>query len=793
MNEIREAEWWAGRPPRSRSARTRSVGWRCAREAGFAGTPGPPCRRWARCSPPRTTWSPWSPARPPAPAAAGGDASPVAELAAEAGIPVLTPRQAPRARFPRRAARARRRLLPGRRLRRAAAAGGARRARARLGEPALLAAARLARRRAGAARDPARRRHHRRVDVPDRGGPGHRPGVRRGHRAGPARRHRGRPAGPPGRERRRLLVATLDGIEDGALVPRPQPADGVCSRRRSPSPTPRSTGPARPARRPAGPGLHPRPGAWTTFRGERLKLGPVRAVRRPRARAGRDGRDKPASRSAPARAAVELGRSSRRASDRWPPPTGRAAPASSRASALADGRRSHRPAHRPARRAADRAGRPTAPGGLRPAACRRGGRRVRQPGAAGDADRRGLSGRDAAFATELGYGTLRGGGTLDEILARASTGPARARPRGARPAAAGRVPAAAHPDPAARRRGDHRRPGAGHRQRPRRRFRQRGAAPGGQRGLGHVDRSARAGRLGRCGGIALRTPPAVDRRGFRRRARRRPRRDRGGAGRRRRPPGDPPGRLARPDRPRRARRRGRRRARPVLALRGADGRRRPRPTSPPCASTGRPCRTRAASCAPSRSTRAPLAGPRRALAGPVRRARRQGRAAGRAGGPARRAGHRERAAPAPGRARAPRGRQAVAASTSGVGDARTFERRRLRPGPARRPCSGLGALRRRPEARWRRDRPTSSISRRCRASCSPRRCGWSAPAGWWPTSTCSPHLAETAGVVAGRDLLDARAAFPGVPSSATGRPSSSGRTGTARTRCSAPCSAAEDA
>ena len=27
---------------------------------------------------------------------------------------------------------------------------------------------------------------------------------------------------------------------------------------------------------------------------------------------------------------------------------------------------------------------------------------------------------------------------------------------------------------------------------------------------------------------------------------------------------------------------------------------------------------------------------------------------------------------------------------------------------------------------------------------------------------CSPHLAETAGVVAGHDLLDARAAFPGV-------------------------------
>jgi 16S rRNA (cytosine967-C5)-methyltransferase len=36
---------------------------------------------------------------------------------------------------------------------------------------------------------------------------------------------------------------------------------------------------------------------------------------------------------------------------------------------------------------------------------------------------RGLTGRDAAFATELGYGTLRAAGTLDEILARAADRP----------------------------------------------------------------------------------------------------------------------------------------------------------------------------------------------------------------------------------------------------------------------------------------------------------------------------------------------------------------------------------
>jgi 16S rRNA (cytosine967-C5)-methyltransferase len=36
---------------------------------------------------------------------------------------------------------------------------------------------------------------------------------------------------------------------------------------------------------------------------------------------------------------------------------------------------------------------------------------------------RSLSGRDAAFATELGYGTLRASGTLDEIIATCSERP----------------------------------------------------------------------------------------------------------------------------------------------------------------------------------------------------------------------------------------------------------------------------------------------------------------------------------------------------------------------------------
>ena len=79
----------------------------------------------------------------------------------------------------------------------------------------------------------------------------------------------------------RLLVATLDGIEDGTLEARPQPDDGV-------SLAPKFT--AEDAhirwREPAVVvdrlirAATPAPGAWTTFRERRLKLGPVTAHRR---------------------------------------------------------------------------------------------------------------------------------------------------------------------------------------------------------------------------------------------------------------------------------------------------------------------------------------------------------------------------------------------------------------------------------------------------------------------------------------------------------------------------------
>ncbi|MDX2707534.1 methionyl-tRNA formyltransferase [Streptomyces sp. PA03-6a] len=74
----------------------------------------------------------------------------------------------------------------------------------------------------------------------------------------------------------KLLSATMDGIEDGALVARPQPAEGV-------SLAPKITvedaqvdwnAPALRVDRLVR-GCTPAPGAWTLFGGERLKIGPV--------------------------------------------------------------------------------------------------------------------------------------------------------------------------------------------------------------------------------------------------------------------------------------------------------------------------------------------------------------------------------------------------------------------------------------------------------------------------------------------------------------------------------------
>ena len=96
------------------------------------------------------------------------------------------------------------------------------------------------------------------------------------------------------------------------------------------------------------------------------------------------------------------------------------------------------------------------------------------------------------------------------------------------------------------------------------------------------------------------------------------------------------------------------------------------------------------------------------------------------------------------------------------------------------PCTGLGALRRRPEARWRRAPGTWPPSVPCSASCCGRRCAAVRPGGVVAYVTCSPHPAETRLVVDdvlrraskdgvdGVERLDARATMPGVPELGSG-------------------------
>ena len=83
------------------------------------------------------------------------------------------------------------------------------------------------------------------------------------------------------------------------------------------------------------------------------------------------------------------------------------------------------------------------------------------------------------------------------------------------------------------------------------------------------------------------------------------------------------------------------------------------------------------------------------------------------------------------------------------------------------PCTGLGALRRRPEARWRRQpsdvAPLVRLQRELLAAAATL----VRPGGLIGYVTCSPHLSETAGVLArrpaGLDVVDARPHLPGVP------------------------------
>jgi 16S rRNA (cytosine967-C5)-methyltransferase len=86
------------------------------------------------------------------------------------------------------------------------------------------------------------------------------------------------------------------------------------------------------------------------------------------------------------------------------------------------------------------------------------------------------------------------------------------------------------------------------------------------------------------------------------------------------------------------------------------------------------------------------------------------------------------------------------------------------------PCSGLGALRRRPEGRWRRSPEGVAALGPLQRALLAAALDSAAPGGVVAYVTCSPHLAETrdvvAQVLAGRDdvrVLDAPATLPEVP------------------------------
>jgi 16S rRNA (cytosine967-C5)-methyltransferase len=84
------------------------------------------------------------------------------------------------------------------------------------------------------------------------------------------------------------------------------------------------------------------------------------------------------------------------------------------------------------------------------------------------------------------------------------------------------------------------------------------------------------------------------------------------------------------------------------------------------------------------------------------------------------------------------------------------------------PCTGLGALRRRPEARWRRQPSDVPALARLQRELLASAIGLTRPGGVVVYATCSPHLSETVGVVADAlrrhpvRTLDARPLFEGV-------------------------------
>ncbi len=254
----------------------------------------------------------------------------------------------------------------------------------------------------------------------------------------------------PGAE---LLVATLDGIEDGTLQAVPQPAEGVSF---APKITPADARvdwklPAHVVDRQIR-ACTPDPGAWTELDGARLKLGPVTLDRTRRDRRRGPGARRAAGRppavlvgtgSRPVRLGEVQAQGKRRmAAADWAAacaptaPCGSAdmAPRTTRQTGSRRQPRSRQGQPRPAAPArhahASGSGGPARPAAPRVDPARRAAYDVLRAVADRDAyanlllpallTERGLTGRDAAFATELTYGTLRGRGTYDAILAACS-------------------------------------------------------------------------------------------------------------------------------------------------------------------------------------------------------------------------------------------------------------------------------------------------------------------------------------------------------------------------------------
>ena len=746
---------------RSSSARTprRSSG-RPPREAGLRRHAR--SRRARRCAPCSTRRARGGRRRHPARRAAAGRGRTLAAVAGRASwpprpaSPVLTPGTPGDPEFLARLAELAAGLLPGRRLRRAAAAGGAGHPAARLGEPALLAAAGLAGRGAGAARHAARRRRHRRVDLPDRG-----------RASTPARCSAcvTEPIGPRdtagdlldrlAAAGAGLLVATLDGIEDGSLVRACRsPPTASRSRRKitvddaagrldaararastgwsarcTPAPgrlddVPRRAAQARArsrlhrrddARRPASCVVEPRRACWSapaTAASRSATVQPPGKQPMPAADWARGARIEPGNALAERRgpAATATGGPAADAGPRRPPrPTRRGWPPTTAARGRRDGR-------------------------------------LRQPVLPRLLRERRLDGRDAALATELATARCGRRAPSTRSSRRASTGRCRARRR--RPAtccgsaptsccapASRRTPRSPPPSTS---------PGpSGTAARPASSTPCCARSPRTTR-TAWIDRARRRTRRRSAAWRCATAHPELDRRRRSPTRWRRPGDETGGRpGRRRRPARDAPGRLARA-----------RSAATSWPPTPAATPARTRPTR--CAWTGGDpaprrgaraaapaCRTRAASSCALALARAPLDGPGRALARPVRRPRRQGRPARPPWPPIAGATlDRRRAAPAPRRAGA-HGRPpawSVDGAPSATAATPGLPERQLRPGAAstrRAPASArCAAGRRRAGAAA---RTTSPSWPRCSASC----------------STAALRLVRPGGVVAYVDLLAA--------------------------------------